>query len=154
MFPIIGFQMVTGNFFQSIGQAGKSIYLSLTRQLIFLVPCLFLLPMLMPHLGLPQLDGVWWSLPASDFLASLNAAILLWMQIQALRAQAAGQATEARASLSNHPFLRLPRRIHYFAINRVAPYIPIFSIFQHDKIKDPLPAPPAGGVPNGDSRES
>lgn len=134
-FPIIGFQMVTGNFFQSIGQAGKSIYLSLTRQLIFLVPCLLLLPPLMPHLGLPQLDGVWWALPASDFLASVNAAILLWMQIQAFRAQAAGHTAEARASLTDHPFLRLPRRIHYFAINRVAPYIPIFNIFQHDKVE-------------------
>ena len=131
-FPIVGFQMVTGNFFQSIGQAGKSIYLSLTRQLIFLVPCLLLLPKLMPHLGLPQLDGVWWSLPVSDFLASVNAAILLWMQIQAFRAQAAGTAPDARASLADHPFLRLPRRIHYFAINRVSPYIPQFSIFQHE----------------------
>ena len=44
LFPIIGFQMVTGNFFQSIGQAGKSIYMSLTRQLIFLVPALLILP--------------------------------------------------------------------------------------------------------------
>ena len=133
LFPIVGFQMVTGNFFQSIGQAGKSIYLSLTRQLIFLVPCLLLLPSLMPHLGLPELDGVWLSLPVSDFLASVNAAILLWMQIQAFKAQAAGTAPDARASLSDHPFLRLPRRIHYFAVNRVAPYIPIFSLFQHEE---------------------
>jgi len=135
-FPIVGFQMVTGNFFQSIGQAGKSIYLSLTRQLIFLVPSLLLLPGLMPYIGLPELDGVWWSLPVSDFLASVNAAILLWMQIQAFRAQASGTATDARASLADHPFLRLPRRIHYFAINRVAPYIPFFSTFQHEEKSD------------------
>ena len=118
LFPIIGFQMVTGNFFQSIGQAGKSIYLSLTRQLIFLVPCLLILPQLMPALGLPQLDGIWLSLPVSDGLAALNAAVLLYMHIY--RPTPSGS------------LLRLPRRIHYFALSRVAPYIPFFSTFQHE----------------------
>ena len=120
LFPIIGFQMVTGNFFQSIGQAGKSIYLSLTRQLIFLVPCLLALP---PFFGL---DGVWASLPVSDGLASINAAVLLYMQMQQFkRAMPAGSTTGA----SFPSILRIPRRIHYFAINRVAPYIPLFSNF-------------------------
>ena len=148
LFPIIGFQMVTGNFFQSIGQAGKSIYLSLTRQLIFLVPCLLLLPDLMPHLGLPQLDGIWWSLPVSDGLAALNAAILLYFQIQKFKAMALTPATSTSSPSSTPsspstsstssksstipPLLRLPHRIHYFAVNRVAPYIPLFSIFQHE----------------------
>ena len=147
LFPIIGFQMVTGNFFQSIGQAGKSIYLSLTRQLIFLVPCLLLLPSLMPPLGLPPLDGIWLSLPVSDGLASLNAAVLLWMQVKQFRATPQPVAEEepsSSASLNahhrgkveggrlHHYVLRLPRRIRYFAASRVAPYIPIFSIFQHE----------------------
>ena len=43
-FPIIGFQMVTSNFFQSIGMAGKAIFLSLTRQMLILLPCLLTLP--------------------------------------------------------------------------------------------------------------
>ncbi len=43
-FPIIGFQMVTSNFFQSIGMAGKAIFLSLTRQMLILLPCLLILP--------------------------------------------------------------------------------------------------------------
>lgn len=42
--PIIGFQMITIGFFQSIGKAGISIFLSLTRQLLFLVPLLLILP--------------------------------------------------------------------------------------------------------------
>lgn len=42
-FPIIGFQMMTANFFQSIGMASKAIFLSLTRQMIILVPCLLIL---------------------------------------------------------------------------------------------------------------
>ena len=44
VFPIIGFQMVTANFFQSIGMASKAIFLSLTRQMMVLLPCLIILP--------------------------------------------------------------------------------------------------------------
>ena len=62
-FPIIGMQMVTGNFFQSIGMARQAIFLSLTRQLIFLLPCLIVLPMFWGA------DGVWASLPTADLLS-------------------------------------------------------------------------------------
>ena len=133
LFPIIGFQMVTGNFFQSIGHAGKSIYLSLTRQLIFLVPSLLLLPRLMPLFGWPELDGIWLSLPVSDGLAALNAAVLLWMQIRDFKMQTAPEGEAAEVGKVYKRWLRLPRRIHYFAVNRVAPYIPLFSLFQHDE---------------------
>ena len=131
LFPVIGFQMVTGNFFQSIGQAGKSIYLSLTRQLIFLVPCLLLLPRLMPVIGLPELDGIWLSLPVSDGLAALNAAVLLYWQIREFQGRPVNFSPFHRFSL-----LRLPHRIHYFAVNRVAPYIPLFSLFQTKEKED------------------
>lgn len=73
-FPIIGFQMVTTNFFQSIGHAGKSIFLSLSRQLILLLPLLLLLPRYW------KLDGVWMAMPVSDFLASLIAGCMLVTQ--------------------------------------------------------------------------
>ncbi len=73
-FPIVGFQMVTGNFFQSIGHAGKSIFLSLTRQLLFLIPLLLVLPLFW------GLDGIWWAMPVSDVIASLVAGTLLWQQ--------------------------------------------------------------------------
>ena len=59
MFPIVGYQMVVTNFFQCIGKVKVSIFLSLSRQLIFLLPMLWLLP----HLF--QLNGVWFSMPAS-----------------------------------------------------------------------------------------
>ena len=62
-FPIIGMQMVTGNFFQSIGMARQAIFLSLTRQLIFLLPCLIILPQFFGA------DGVWASLPTADMLS-------------------------------------------------------------------------------------
>ena len=71
MFPIVGFQMVAGNFFQSIAQPGKAIFLSLSRQLLFLVPFIIIFP----HFW--GIDGVWISLPASDLVSSITAAIML-----------------------------------------------------------------------------
>lgn len=74
-FPIIGFQMVTSNFFQSIGMAGKSIILSLSRQLLILLPCLLILPHFYGE------NGVWYSMPVSDLLASLIALFMLLQQL-------------------------------------------------------------------------
>ena len=76
MFPIVGFQMVITNFFQCIGKVKVSIFLSLSRQLIFLLPMLWLLP----HLF--QLNGVWFSMPASDLLASL---VTAWIMARYMR---------------------------------------------------------------------
>lgn len=70
-FPFIGFQMVTSNFFQSIGMAGKAIFLSLSRQLLILLPCLLILPRFFGA------SGVWCSMPVSDLLASLIAGVML-----------------------------------------------------------------------------
>lgn len=71
LFPIVGFQMVGTNLFQCLGMVKKSIFLSLTRQLICLVPALYTLPLLLGA------DGVWWSFPISDGIASLLTLILL-----------------------------------------------------------------------------
>ena len=79
VFPIVGFQMVTSNFFQSIGMANKAIFLSLTRQLLFLLPCLIILP---TFIGAA---GIWWSMPVSDMAASIVAAVLLYKQFQAFK---------------------------------------------------------------------
>lgn len=75
-FPIVGFQMVTVNFFQSIGLAKKSIFLSLTRQLLFLIPLLLILPHFFGQ------TGVWMAAPISDTLSSLLAAWMLYKQFQ------------------------------------------------------------------------
>ena len=81
-FPIIGFQMVTANFFQSIGMASKAIFLSLTRQLLILLPCLLILPQFFGA------AGVWYSIPVSDLLASLIAMTMLTMQFRKFKAAA------------------------------------------------------------------
>lgn len=75
-FPIIGFQMVSSNFFQSIGMASKAIILSLSRQLLILLPCLLILPLFF------QEEGVWYSMPVSDLLASLIALFMLLRQFK------------------------------------------------------------------------
>lgn len=75
-FPIIGFQMVASNFFQSIGMASKAIFLSLTRQLLFLVPCLLILPQFWGS------TGIWISMPVSDLAASIVAGVMLYRQFK------------------------------------------------------------------------
>lgn len=70
---IIGFQMVTGNLFTSIGKAGRAIFLSLTRQVIYLIPLTLWLPMVFAT----PLDGVWWAIPVSDALSAITAVIVL-----------------------------------------------------------------------------
>ncbi len=82
-FPIVGFQMVASNFFQSIGMAGKAIFLSLTRQVLFLIPLLLILPDLLGE------RGVWLSMPIADFVAFVVAAIMLWHQFRVFKRQAA-----------------------------------------------------------------
>lgn len=76
-FPVVGFQIVSTNFFQSIGKAGQSIFLSLTRQVIFLIPCLLILP------RYNGVDGVWMSFPVGDALATLVTAAMMIRQFRA-----------------------------------------------------------------------
>ena len=66
-YPVVGCQIVIQNFFQSIGKPKISIFLSLTRQLLFLIPFLLILPRYF------QVDGVWASMAASDLLACIVA---------------------------------------------------------------------------------
>ena len=71
-FPIIAFPIVIGNFFQSIGKAKKSIVLSLSRQVLVLIPLLIILP---HFLGI---KGVWWSIPISDVIATILSIIMIY----------------------------------------------------------------------------
>lgn len=79
MFWGVGFQIVSTNFFQSLGMANKSIFLSLTRQIIFLIPLLLILP---PHFGL---TGVWAAFPTADAMAILITALLILHQFRTLK---------------------------------------------------------------------
>lgn len=72
MFPLVGIQLVTSNFFQSIGKARLSIFLSLARQFIFLIPFLLILPKFF------QLNGAWLAMSASDGLSAIVVIITLY----------------------------------------------------------------------------
>lgn len=71
MCPVIGFQAVSTNFFQCIGRVKIAIFMSLSRQLLFLTPLIIALP-----LGW-GLTGLWAALPASDAVAALVAAVIM-----------------------------------------------------------------------------
>ena len=77
-FPIIGFQIISTNLFQCLGMVKKSVFLSLSRQLIFLLPALYLLPLTF------GIEGVWLSYPASDVLAFTCTVILIIRLIRQL----------------------------------------------------------------------
>ena len=71
-FPIVASQIVISNFFQSIGKAKVSIFLSLSRQLVYLLPCLLVFPHLLGT------TGVWWSMVVSDVMAFVTAILILF----------------------------------------------------------------------------
>ena len=79
MFPVVGFQIVAGNFFQFIGKAKRAILMSVTRQMLFIVPLLLVLP---ERWGT---DGVWYSMPIADGVSVLLAAVLLVLQLRKFR---------------------------------------------------------------------
>lgn len=78
MLPIIGFQIVSSSYFQAIGKAKVSIFLSLSRQVLILIPLLFTLPRIF------ELNGVWMSGPSSDAIASILTAIFLYIEMKHL----------------------------------------------------------------------
>lgn len=82
---MIGFPMVSGNFYTSIGMSGKAIFLSLSRQVLYLIPMILLLPHLFEALGFSPIMGVWWALPISDALSSFTAAILINRDMRVFR---------------------------------------------------------------------
>lgn len=79
LFPLVGFQIVAAAFFQYIGHAKLAIFVSMTRQMIFLLPLLWILPR---FLGA---TGVWVSMPIADCASITLAAILLRRELKRLR---------------------------------------------------------------------
>ena len=78
MLPVLGFQVIGANYFQATGRSLQSILLNLTRQAIFLIPILLILPR---YIGLP---GVWSAQPIADVLAFILTAIFVWMEFKNL----------------------------------------------------------------------
>lgn len=78
LFPVVGFAILAGNFFQFIGKAKRAIILSMSRQLLFIIPLLLILPRFW------GVEGVWYAIPIADAAAVVLAAILLVHQLRRL----------------------------------------------------------------------
>lgn len=78
MMPLIGFQIISANYFQAVGKAPKAMFLSLLRQVIVLMPMLIILPKFF------GLNGVWVAGPIADFTASVVTAIFLYNEMRHL----------------------------------------------------------------------
>jgi len=76
LFPFIGFQVIGSGFFQSIGKARPSIVLSLSRQVLFLIPLVLLLPLLL------GINGIWIAFPIADLLAIIVTGILVYRELK------------------------------------------------------------------------
>lgn len=78
---INGIQPITANTFTSIGKSGKGVFLSLTRQIIFLLPLLIILPIFM------GIDGVMYSAPVADGIAAVFSAWFMWKEFKIIDKQ-------------------------------------------------------------------
>lgn len=76
MLPLIGSQVVFTNYFQAVGKAKISIFLSLLRQIIVLLPLI----LLMPHLF--KLDGIWMAGPTADFISFIITTLMITLEIK------------------------------------------------------------------------
>ena len=88
VFFVVGFQMVVTNFFQCIGKVKISIFLSLSRQLLFLLPLLYVFPLIF------GVKGVWYAIPTSDFTAATVAAIIMSVYMRKFKRQINSQKNE------------------------------------------------------------
>jgi Na+-driven multidrug efflux pump len=75
-FWAVGFQIVSTNLFQSLGLAGKSIFLSLTRQILFLLPLIYIFSSVL------GLQGVWMAYATSDIVATLVTTVMVIFQMR------------------------------------------------------------------------
>ncbi len=78
LLPIIGFQVVSANYFQAVGKASKSMVLGMLRQVIILIPLLFTLP------SFWGINGVWFAFPIADFLSSIITGVFIFQEMKHL----------------------------------------------------------------------
>jgi Na+-driven multidrug efflux pump len=98
LIPIVGFQIISSTYFQAVGKARQAIVLSLSRQVLFFIPLLLILP---HYWGV---EGVWWAAPIADFLAVSLSATMIYFEMRKLRqdelkSQPDGQTSNSMALL-------------------------------------------------------
>ncbi|HAR64163.1 MAG: MATE family efflux transporter [Candidatus Margulisiibacteriota bacterium] len=91
VFPVMGLQLITTNYFQAIGKAKHMMFLNLSRQLIILIPAIIILPRFW------GLDGIWYVMPLADAASALLTGIWLVMEMQRLNVKKSEQARNEAA---------------------------------------------------------
>ncbi len=111
MLPFIGFQAVGSNYFQATGQPLKSVILTLTRQILFLLPLLFVLPETLPKIvpSLTSLDALYFATPISDILAIVTAGFFIFVELRRLKKLEAEYASAGKATQAGSK--RLPKTL-------------------------------------------
>jgi putative MATE family efflux protein len=89
LMPLIGIQVVATQYFQSSGQPLKSMFLSLTRQVLYLIPLIYLLPMFITSIipSLTPLDGLYYAYPVADLLSVITCVIFMMFEFRRLNAR-------------------------------------------------------------------
>lgn len=99
--PIVGFQIVSSNYFQAVGKPIAAMTLSLSRQVLVLIPAVLLLP----HFF--GLDGVWAAMPTADLLTSLLTAVCLFRELRRLKAKHVAYSSSIGPDISSHIFTKV-----------------------------------------------
>ena len=79
MFPIIGFQIISSVYFQAVGKPKLSLFISLSRQIIVLIPCIIIMSRLF------GLAGIWFAAPTADFIATVLTFVLIKREMKQLK---------------------------------------------------------------------
>jgi putative MATE family efflux protein len=101
LIPLVGLQLMAANYYQSTGQPLKCMFLSLTRQLLYLIPLLYLLPHFITFIGtffglqLGPLDGVYYSYPVADALSGVTATLFMLVEFRRLNVKIAKQSSRS-----------------------------------------------------------
>ena len=103
LLPVLGFQTISSNYFQSIGQAKVSMFLSLLRQVILLIPCLIVLP----RVGGLGLMGVWLAGPVADGLASIITGVVFFGSLRKLKEDKVNDCDKEMTSLHQESPLKV-----------------------------------------------
>jgi Na+-driven multidrug efflux pump len=79
--PIVGFHIISTSYFQSVGKAKQSIFLSMSRQILFLVPLVIFMPQFI------GLDGIWLANPVADVLSAMLSGSMFWLAVRKMNRQ-------------------------------------------------------------------
>ncbi|MDR0464707.1 MAG: MATE family efflux transporter [Treponema sp.] len=85
MFPFVAVQMLGGQFFQAIGKPVQASVVSLSRQILFLIPALLFLPALFEAIGLRPIYGVYWAFPLADICSSAVSFIFIFREFKKMK---------------------------------------------------------------------